>query len=154
MQLALQIAQTLDAKDCEDIALLDVSGPLAIADTFVIATVRSTRQAQAIAREIDQEVKALRGKRRRNTGGMESDETNWVLLDFDDVVVHLFLPEARSFYGMEELWADVPRVPFTPAAKTAPAAAERRQPTLGSDFAIDLGKFGAILPGPNNDSDR
>ena len=148
IQLALQIAQRLDEKQAEDITVLDVSGPLVIADVFVVATVQSTRQAQAIAREIDQEVKDQRGRRRRNTGGLETEDSNWVLLDFDDVVVHLFLPEARKYYGLEDLWADVPRVPFTPAPKPKAAPIERRQPTLaGIDFDdLQLGDFGAIVP--------
>ncbi len=147
VQLALQIAQRLDEQEAEDITILDVSGPLVIAEVFVVATVRSTRQAQAIARTIDQEVKDLRGRRRRNTGGLETEASNWVLLDFDDVVVHLFQPEARSYYGLEELWADVPRVPFTATAKAATTPTERRQPTLGVGLSdLQLGAFGAILP--------
>ena len=86
-----------------------------IADYFVVATVQSTRQGQALAKELDIEHKATRGRRRRNSGGMETEDSNWVLLDFDDIVVHLFLPDARVYYGLEQLWADVPRVPFTPS---------------------------------------
>lgn len=139
---ALQIAERLDQKQATDIVVLDVSGPLVIADYFVIATVQSTRQAQALAKELDLEHKALRGRRRRNTGGLESEDSNWVLLDFDDIVVHLFLPEARAYYGLESLWADVPRVPFTPSAAaptpSAPRGKEVRQPTLDG--------FGAFQP--------
>jgi ribosome-associated protein len=152
VQLALQIAQRLDEKSAENITILDVSGPLVIAEVFVVATVHSTRQAQAIAREIDQEIKDLRGRRRRNTGGMETEESNWVLLDFDDVVVHLFLPEARGYYGLEELWADVPRVPFIPAPKAERAPVERRRETTGIDLGdLQLGALGAILPGDDAD---
>lgn len=155
MQLALQIAQRLDEKQAEDITLLDVRGPLVIADVFIVATVNSTRQAQALAREIDQDVKGQRGRRRRNTGGLETENSNWVLLDFDDVVVHLFLPEARTYYGLEELWADVPRVPFTAAPKPQIAPVERRQPTLGGVDLDDLqlGHFGAILPDSGESAD-
>lgn len=128
--LALQIAQLLDERHAESIAILDVSGPLVIADYFVIATVRSTRQAQSIAREVDQSIKQSRGRRKRNTGGLEGEDSNWVLLDFDDVIVHLFLPEARSYYGLESLWADVPRLPFTPTQKAAPQPTEIRNPVL------------------------
>lgn len=122
-----------------DIVVLDVSGPFVIADYFVIATVQSTRQAQALAKDLDLESKATRGRRRRNTGGLETEESNWVLLDFDDVVVHLFLPEARAYYALEALWADVPMVPFTPAPRTAAKLPEIRQPTLDG--------FGAFQPG-------
>lgn len=140
-RMALTIAERLDQKQATDIKILDVSGPLVIADYFVVATVLSTRQAQSLAKELDMEHKATRGRRKRNTGGMESEDSNWVLLDFDDIVVHLFLPEARKYYGLEDLWADVPRVPFTPTPRTAEQAAdgaEVRQPTLDG--------FGAFQP--------
>jgi ribosome-associated protein len=135
--MALKIAERLDQKQATDIVVLDVSGPLVIADYFVIATVDSTRQGQALAKDIDLEHKADRGRRRRNTGGLETEETNWVLLDFDDIVVHLFLPEAREYYALETLWADVPRLPFTPSAAPQQRA-EVRQPTLDG--------FGAFQP--------
>lgn len=111
--MALDIAARLDDKQAKDIVILDVSGPLVIADYFVIATVTNTRQGQALAKELDLASKAIRGRRRRNTGGLETEESNWVLLDFDDVVVHLFLPEARTYYGLESLWADAPRLDLT-----------------------------------------
>lgn len=122
--MADDIAAALGGLQVEDLQILDVSRPLAIVDYFVIGTVRNTRQAQTIARALDQEVKGLRGRRRRNTGGMESPDSNWVLLDFDDVVVHLFLPEARQYYGLESLWADAPRLPV-PAPRELRTAAER-----------------------------
>ena len=137
-QIALTIAQRLDEKQAKDIVILDVSGPLVIADYFVIATVQSTRQGQALAKELDLESKAVRGRRRRNTGGLETEESNWVLLDFDDVVVHLFLPEARAYYALETLWADVPRLPFVAAPPMEPLRKEIRQPTLDG--------FGAFQP--------
>jgi ribosome-associated protein len=111
----LRIAQLLHEKQVTSIAILDVSGPLVIADYFLLGTVSNTRQGQAIAKELDADVKRSRGHRRRNVGGMESEDSNWVLLDFDDVVVHLFLAEARAYYSLEDLWADAPRLPFTPS---------------------------------------
>jgi ribosome-associated protein len=119
-ELATQVAAFLGEKQAEDLLILDVSGPFAIVDYFVVATVRNTRQAQAIARELDLEVKHLRGRRKRNQGGLESEDSNWVLLDFDDVVVHLFLPEARAYYSLDTLWADAPRLPVPPP-RVAPA---------------------------------
>ncbi|MFN3241806.1 MAG: ribosome silencing factor [Planctomycetota bacterium] len=137
--MALKLAERLDEKQATDIKILDVSGPLVIADYFVVATVQSTRQAQSLAKELDMAHKAMRGRRKRN-GGSEGEESNWVLLDFNDIVVHLFLPEARDYYGLESLWADVPRLDFTPTAKPddATAGAEVRQPTLDG--------FGAFQP--------
>jgi ribosome-associated protein len=142
--LALAIAARLDEQQARDIVILDVSGPLVIADYFVVATVQSTRQGQSLAKELDMEHKALRGSRRRNTGGLETEESNWVLLDFDDIVVHLFLPEARAYYALETLWADVPRLPFTPSATKPAPRQEVRQPTLEG--------FGAFQP--QRDTDR
>lgn len=136
--MALRIAELLDEKQAKDIVILDVSGPLVIADYFVVATVQSTRQGQSLAKDLDLTHKQERGARRRNTGGLESEDSNWVLLDFDDIVVHLFTPEARAYYGLETLWADVPRLPFSPSQKPAVRHAEVRQPTLDG--------FGALQP--------
>lgn len=105
----------IDEKQGTDIQILDVSAPLAIADFFVIATARNNRHAQGIARELDLTLKH-RGMLRRNLAGLDGD-SGWVLLDFDTVVVHVFAAKAREFYGLENLWADVPRVPFTPAER-------------------------------------
>ncbi|HEX6810005.1 MAG TPA: ribosome silencing factor [Planctomycetota bacterium] len=136
--MARSIAQRLEEKKATDIVILDVSGPFVIADYFVIATVQSTRQGQALAKELDVESKAVRGRRRRNTGGMETEASNWVLLDFDDIIVHLFLPEAREYYGLEALWADVPRVSYASTAPKPVSRTEIRQPTLDG--------FGAFQP--------
>ena len=138
--LALFLAERLDQRQADDIKILDVSGPLVIADYFIIATVQSTRQAQSLAKEVEMEHKQPRGRRRRN-GAADAPDSNWVLTDFGDIVVHLFLPEAREYYGLESLWADVPRLPFTataPRASDEDDGAEVRQPTLDG--------FGAFLP--------
>ncbi|MFK7741412.1 MAG: ribosome silencing factor [Planctomycetota bacterium] len=138
--MAQTIAERLDEKQASNVQILDVSGPLVIADYFVVATVHSTRQAQSLAKELDIEHKALRGRRKRN-GGSDNANSSWVLLDFDDIVVHLFLPEARDYYGLETLWADVPRLEFTPKAPsvaTTGDSTEVRQPTLEG--------FGAFQP--------
>jgi ribosome-associated protein len=86
---------------------------LVIADYFVIISARNVRHAHALGREIEFRIKQA-GRRRRNAAGAEQDSP-WVLLDFDDVVVHLFVAETRMFYDLEGLWADAPAVPFTPA---------------------------------------
>jgi ribosome-associated protein len=95
---------------------------LVIADYFVIISARNTRHAHALSREIEFQLKK-RGHRRRNAAGAEQDSP-WVLLDFDEVVVHVFVAETRAFYDLEGLWADAPAVPFAPALQ--PARAERR----------------------------
>ena len=114
-QLALTIAQMIDEKQGTDIAILDVSAPLAITDHFVIASARNSRHANALARSLDLTMKH-QGRLRRNVAGLEGN-SGWILLDFNTVVVHVFSPEAREFYALENLWADVPRIPFTPVEK-------------------------------------
>ncbi len=116
-EFALEIADLIDERQGHAIAILDVSGPLVIADYFVIATARNRRHAVALAREVSLIGKAAQTTR-RGTAGMEG-ESGWILLDFDEVIVHLFDLETREFYGLENLWSDVPRVAFT--AKERPA---------------------------------
>ncbi|MHC5064143.1 MAG: ribosome silencing factor [Planctomycetota bacterium] len=111
--MAFAAAEILDSRQATDIRILDVSGPLAIADYFVIATARNRRHAQALANELSMGMKS-RACPRLNTAGMEG-ESGWILLDFDEVVVHCFLEETREFYSLESLWADVPQLPFTPS---------------------------------------
>ncbi len=111
-ELALVLAGLLDHKKGADIAILDVSGPLVIADYFVIATANNPRHAKALGVELDTTMKRA-GLLRRNAAGMDGGNS-WVLLDFDDVVVHIFIPESRAFYALESLWADVPTLPFVP----------------------------------------
>lgn len=124
----------LDARQGEDIAILDVSGPLVIADYFVIATARNARHAAGLAQEVDYTLKHA-GRLRRNISGAEG-ECPWVLLDFNEVVLHIFVGEAREFYGLENLWVDVPRVAFTPdpeAAARAQAEDEAAAPGRDAD---------------------
>lgn len=124
-ELALRIAEVIDERQGTEVAILDVTGPLVIADYFVVATVRNDRHGAALARELIATLKAG-GHLRRNAAGLDS-ETGWVLLDFDEVVVHLFTEEAREFYDLENLWSDAPRVAFTPSAPKSPSDGEIRQ---------------------------
>ena len=112
-ELARTIAQIIDEKQGEDIAILDVSGPLVIADVFVIASGRNARHARALAAEVAHTMKQ-QGRLCRNRANGDG-ESRWALLDFGDVVVHVFQDDARAFYDLEGLWADVPRIEWTPA---------------------------------------
>lgn len=117
-ELADSIAQLIHDKQGEDIVILDVSGPLVIADRFVIATARNSRHARALASSVDVAMKQS-GRLRRNAAGFEGDSP-WILLDYDEVVVHVFEPQAREFYDLEDLWGDVPRVAWTPNESAVP----------------------------------
>ncbi|MEO0081291.1 MAG: ribosome silencing factor [candidate division WOR-3 bacterium] len=108
--LAIRCAELIQAKLGHDIVLLDLRGLSPIADYFVVATAGSTVHAQALAREVEEKLKQ-EGERPHHVEGL--DHAHWILLDFVDVVVHIFLGDVRLFYGLERLWGDVPQIRFT-----------------------------------------
>jgi ribosome-associated protein len=99
-----------------DTVVLDVGEVLSIVDHFVIAGAPNTRQVRGIAEEVEEKIKEAGGDGPLRVEG--TDDFHWVLLDFGDVVVHVFLEETRVFYELERLWADVPRLDWeiSPAA--------------------------------------
>ncbi|MFT4234107.1 MAG: ribosome silencing factor [Microbacterium sp.] len=106
----LQIAATAaDRLGGENLVALDVSEPLPLVDIFLLVTGRSERNVAAIADEIEDKLLEAGHKRLRREG---RSEARWVLLDFGDLVVHVFHQEERQFYGLERLWKDCPTVPF------------------------------------------
>ncbi|MFG6401564.1 MULTISPECIES: ribosome silencing factor [unclassified Microbacterium] len=106
----LQIAaRAADAKSGDDFVALDVSEPLPLVDIFLIITGRNERNVAAIADAIEEELLEAGHKRLRREGRQES---RWILLDFGDLVVHVFHEEERQFYGLERLWKDCPVVPI------------------------------------------
>lgn len=107
IELARVIALAADSKQGEDVLALDVSEPLSIVDIFVIATGRNERNVQAIADEIEDQAHLVGRKALRREG---RELGRWILLDFGDVVAHVFHEEERMFYGLERLWRDCPIV--------------------------------------------
>lgn len=97
-----------DSKAGEDIVALDVSEPLPLTDVFLIVTGRSERNVVAIAGEIEDKLIESGAKPLRREGRAEG---RWILLDFGDLVVHVFHEEERVYYGLERLWKDCPVVP-------------------------------------------
>ena len=96
----------LDTK-AEELVVLDVRGLASFTDYFVIMNGRSTRHVQGLAEAIESELSAKRINSKHSEGLREG---MWVLLDFDDVVVHVFYHENRRFYDLEGLWHDAPRL--------------------------------------------
>ena len=90
-----------------DLVVLDLSGASAFTDAFVIATGRSDRQVKAIHDAIHQGMKNEHAMLPNHVKGLA--EANWVLLDYGDVVVHVFTPATREYYRLETLWGEVPR---------------------------------------------
>jgi ribosome-associated protein len=100
-------AEAALSKKAENVVILDVRGLTTYADYFVIATGTSDRQVSAIADAIDEEMK----KAGHDPIGVEGyTKGHWVLLDFGDVVAHVFYEEARMFYDIEGLWADARKI--------------------------------------------
>jgi len=96
----------LDTK-AEDLMVLDVRGLASFTDYFVIMSGRSTRHVQGLAEAISEELRAKRISSKYSEGMREG---LWVLLDFGDVVAHIFYHESRTFYDLEGLWHDAPRI--------------------------------------------
>jgi ribosome-associated protein len=107
-----------DAKGGEDLVALDVSGPLPLTDIFLLATGRNERNVIAIAGEIEDKLIEAGVKTIRREGRAEG---RWVLLDFGDLVVHVFHEEDRMYYSLERLWKDCPAIPIAEFVSAAPA---------------------------------
>jgi ribosome-associated protein len=101
-------ADAIFSKKGMDIVLLDVEGLFVLSDVFVIATGTSRPHVQSLADHVEEKMQEELGlKPLRSEGKAEAE---WVLLDFGDVIVHLFQAPFREFYGLERLWADADRV--------------------------------------------
>ena len=105
--LAILIASAAVEKKAVSVEVLDVAGRVDYADFLVLMTGRSDRQVQAIAQGIEEALK-LHGKRPQSVEGLP--HASWVLMDYSDVVVHVFQDEARSAYDLEGLWMDAGRI--------------------------------------------
>jgi ribosome-associated protein len=105
----LQIAAAAaDARSGTDIVALDVSGPLPLTDAFLLVSGRVERTVIAIASEVEDRLNEAGIRTLRREG---KSEGRWVLLDFGDLVVHVFHEEDRMYYGLERLWKDCPVLP-------------------------------------------
>jgi ribosome-associated protein len=108
LELARAAAVAADAKGGHDVVVLDVSEILSIADAFVVVSAGNTRLVAAVAEEVEEQVRAQLGISPASVEGL--DARRWVLLDYSDVIVHVFLDEERDYYRLERLYGDAPRV--------------------------------------------
>lgn len=106
-ELAFMAARVAADHKAEDIVVLDMRKRSPLFDYFVLATATSRRQTHAIVEEID-DVLHREGEARLGIEGYESGR--WVVEDYGDIVVHVFDPEARTFYALEDFWADCPKL--------------------------------------------
>jgi ribosome-associated protein len=109
-EAAVAAARSASAKQAEGVAILDVHGLIVITDFFVIASGETDRQVRTIVEEVEKALRELGRKPVRREGETEG---RWVLLDYVDVVVHVFAEEEREYYDLERLWRDAPRVDWT-----------------------------------------
>lgn len=127
-EYALLAAHAAAEKKATDVVVLDVGASLVITDYFVIATGSTDRQVKAIADEIEKQLKEA-GLR---TIGVEGErDAKWILLDYADIVVHVFQPDERDFYRLERLWSDAERVALPDEVVNAsPRATDAEAPEL------------------------
>lgn len=121
---AVTASRAADEKQGSDLLVLDVADLLALVDLFVLVSARNDRQLKAIAESIEE---ALRGEHDRRPLRREgTPESGWYLLDYGDVVCHLFDEERRRYFALERLWSDVPQIdPLTGEDLDEPVSAAR-----------------------------
>ena len=97
--------------------MLDVGDVLAITGTFVITSAGNSRLVKALVDEVEAQIKAAGGPAPKRVEGVDRHE--WVLIDYGDIVVHIFLDETRRYYELERLWGDVPRLDWRSATEAS-----------------------------------
>ena len=107
LEVAQYIVDVASDRLAEDIVLLDLRNLAPFADYFVIMSAESSRQIEALEEDLTQALKDAGVPRHRREG---TPASGWVLLDFSDVIVHVFSPEEREFYDLERLWNRAPQV--------------------------------------------
>jgi len=100
-------ARALDAKKAFQLIALDVATRTSLADAFMICSVGSTRQAHAAADEVE---RVLRGLGHRPLSVEGTSPGSWILMDYGDFILHIFLEERREYYALERLWGDAPQI--------------------------------------------
>ncbi len=123
-ELVLAAARAASSKKAHKIVILDVSRQLVITDHFLICNGTSTRQVRTIAEEVERQMSSGFGAKPYRREGEQ--EARWILLDYIDFVVHVFLTDERDYYDLERLWSDAEVVKFDESWEETdePAAAE------------------------------
>ena len=109
-KLALDIAKILDTKKARDVKIIKVTEKTVIADYFVIAAGNSSTQVKSLADEVEYVLSQEQGIKPTSIEGRGLG--NWILLDYDNVIVHVFGNQAREFYNLEKLWAEGEEIHF------------------------------------------
>ena len=113
---SLAAARAADTKSGDDTVILAMGELLGLTDAFVITSGRNSRQVKTIVDEVERQVGDAYSRKPVRVEGL--NDARWVLMDYGDFLVHVFLDEAREFYDLEHLWADAPRVAWSAGAAT------------------------------------
>ena len=103
---AKKIISVLDKKKAADIVAIEITEVSILADTFIIANGTSSTHVKSLADEVEYELEQVGVSPR----SVEGRATGWILLDYEDVIVHIFTAEQREYYGLERLWADAAKL--------------------------------------------
>ncbi|MBR2500520.1 MAG: ribosome silencing factor [Clostridia bacterium] len=109
-----KIVEFLDSKKAHDIKVLKVQDLTLLADYFVICSAQSTTQVKALSDNLQKHLEEIGEEPLKREG---KQGLNWILLDYSDVIVHIFYQETREFYGLEKLWADAEEIDITEIVK-------------------------------------
>jgi ribosome-associated protein len=112
-------AQAAAEKKATDIVVLDVGDIISITEAFVLVSGSNVRQVRSIVDEIELTLKITDDEAPRAVEGM--GDASWVLMDYGDIIVHVFLDETRAFYDLDNLWSDATRVDWSPEPSAVPA---------------------------------
>ncbi|MDZ4180847.1 MAG: ribosome silencing factor [Coriobacteriia bacterium] len=141
--IALAAAEAAADKKAEDIVAIKVAELLVVTDFFVICTGRTDRQVKSIAEEVEDQLRERFGIKPIGREGVE--EGRWILIDFADVVLHVFQPAERDFYRLEKLWGDAPKLtlpesitgPVPPAPPATAVIDDEPEPAEASEGESD-----------------
>ena len=131
---ALIAAAAADSKKAKDIVIQEVSELLVVTDYFVIATGANDRQVAAIADEIEEKLREKAGIKPIGREGFLN--CTWVLLDYGELIVHVFQPQTRDFYRIETLWNDAPVIDVSEAGIEDPEYSERIAKLLSREVTV------------------
>jgi ribosome-associated protein len=146
VQLAVAAADAADDRKATDVQILEVADILTVVDVFLLATAASDRQLKAVVDRIEERLREDHDRKPLRREGTAS--SGWMLLDFGDLVCHLFSAEQRDYYALERLWADVPRrEPLTGAPLDAPSAVAPDRTEEADLDAGDVTAAGSVTDG-------
>jgi ribosome-associated protein len=115
--MAATAAESADAKLGHETVVLAMSELFGVVDAFVITSAPNTRHVRTLVEEIEKGIKAAHGVAPLRVEGLQ--DATWVLMDYGDVIVHVFLQETRDYYDLEHLWSGAPRVKWRPDVEHA-----------------------------------